>query len=53
MTGDVETIVTSTGKIIGHAEKIEAVKFSEDAIAPKPAPVELPAELPFRQIEET
>jgi DNA recombination protein RmuC len=53
VTGDVETIVTSTGKIIGHAEKIEAVKFSEDAIAPKPAPVELPAELPFRQIEET
>ena len=52
VTGDVENIVISTGKIIGHAEKIEAVKLSEEVLKPKPAPVELPAELPFRQIEE-
>jgi DNA recombination protein RmuC len=55
VTTDVEAIVTSTRKIKGRADKIEAMELAEGEVAVPAPPVpaaELPAELPFRQIEE-
>jgi len=51
VTADVDLILTSTGKILDHSEKIRDVKLNPvEAEAARRAT--LPAQLPFREIEE-
>jgi DNA recombination protein RmuC len=56
-TSDVEAIVTSSRKITARGERIKSMEVEENETAPPVAPPlplgnELPAQLPFRQIEE-
>jgi DNA recombination protein RmuC len=53
-TTDIDSILTSTRKIVGTGGRIEALEFSEEPPAPppKPQPDRRMAELPFKSFDE-